>query len=160
MTLVYSEQQNGSSLTNPIYFSSTAAPGHVVVISVTCASNPNLSITQSAATWGTYKGTPTSPVLATFVGYNITSEFNSVTINNISTNGSLIFAIFSGLKYQSNPVRGTPTSSAAFGTANTITYGANVTTSNLDTFLGIEWGFNTGTMSYNYTNNSGTFTTV
>ena len=161
-TLDWSEQQNGSVLTNPIYFSglNTATPGHVVVISVTQASNPTLSITQSAATWTTYKGTPTSPNLYTFVGYNITSEFSSVTINGITTSGSLIIAAFTGLKWQSNPVRGTPTTSAAFGTANTITYGANVATSNLDTFLGIEWGYNTGTMRYNSTNNSGTFTTI
>lgn len=157
--LVYSEQQNAPSSTS-LSFGAVAAPGHIVVISSTQASNPTQAITQTAATWLTYKGTPIAPNLYTFVGYNITSEFNTATISGLTTSGSLIFAIFSGLRWQSNPVRGTPTTSAAFGATNTITYGANVTTTNGDMFLGIEWGYNTGTMTYNQTQNTGTFTTI
>ena len=158
-TLVYSELQNAPSSTF-LSFGAFAAPGHVVVISSTQASNPTQAITQSAATWGTYKGTPTSPNLYTFVGYNITSEFSSVTISNLTTSGSLIYAIFSGIVWQSNPVRGTPTTSSTFGAINTTTYGAAVTTSNLDTLIGIEWGFNTGAMTYNQTQYSGSYTTI
>lgn len=157
--LVYSEQQNAPSSTS-LYFGYTAKPGQVVVISSTQAGNPTQTITQTAATWASYKGTPTSPNLYTFVGYNITSEFSSATITGLTTNGSLIYAVFSGVKWQSNPVRGTPTTSAAFGATNTATYGANVTTSNLDLFIGIEWGYTTGTVTYNLTQNSGTFTGV
>jgi|GEM_PF-3234683 len=170
-TLDWSEQQNGGSLTNPIYFTNTATPGQVIVISVALAANPSLTITQSAATWAPkITGTPNTPNLTTFVGYNITSEFSSVTIGGITTSGSLIIAAFSGLKWDSNPVVGalnpvvrSANSSAAFSsTANTRYDGPNITSSNLDTVLGIEWGFTSTTPAQitKYSNTFAAFTDI
>jgi hypothetical protein len=156
MKIEYSTQQNGSDLTNPIILPGTAAPGHVVVISVTLAANPSLTITQGAAQWSTYRGTPNTPNLTTFVGWKITSEFSSVTIGGITTSGSLIIAIFSGLKWDSLPVRSSNSSAAFSSTANTRYDGTNITSSNLDTVLGIEWGY-TGTTPAVITKYSNTF---
>ncbi|NBW28906.1 hypothetical protein EBR37_00795 [bacterium] len=162
-TLDWSEQQNGGSLTNPIYFTNTATPGQVIVISVALAANPSLTITQSAATWAPkITGTPNTPNLTTFVGYNITSEFSSVTIGNITTSGSLIIAAFSGLKWNSNPVRSSNSSAAFSLTANTRYDGPNITSSNLDTVLGIEWGFTSTTPAAisKYSNTFAAFTDI
>ena len=162
-TLDWSEQQNGSQLTNPIYFSNTATPGQVIVISVALAANPSLTITQSAATWAPkITGTPNTPNLTTFVGYNITSEFSSVTIGGITTSGSLIIAAFSGLRWNSNPVRSYNSSAAFSLTANTRYDGTNITSSNLDTVLGIEWGFTSTTPAVitKYSNTFAAFTDI
>ena len=164
-TLDWSEQYNGGSLTNTIYFTNTATPGQVIVISVALAANPSLTITQSAATyWTTYKGTPNTPNLTTFVGWNITSEFSSVTIGGITTSGSLIIAAFSGLRYfgPSSPVRSFNSSAAFSSTQNTRYDGTNITSSNLDTVLGIEWGFTSTTPAVitKYSNTFAAFTDI
>ena len=164
-TLDWSEQQNGSALTNPIYFSNTATPGQVIVISVALAANPSLTIpTGGAATWTKIPGTPNTPNLTTFVGFNITSEFSSVTINSITTSGSLIIAAFSGLRYYgpTSPVRSSNSSATFSSNANTRYDGTNITSSNLDTVLGIEWGFTSTTPAVitKYSNTFAAFTDI
>jgi hypothetical protein len=170
--LVYSEQQN--AMTSPITFGYTAQKGQIVVICSSQASNPTLTLqTPSSGAYingatGTtnntlYKGTLTSPNGFTWVVSNITVPFNSVTITNLTTSGSLIYAVFSGVEYGATPIR-TFYNTAGALTGNGVTANGTAVSGSVagDLVIGVTYGFNSGTttVSGNTGGGSGSWKTV